>query len=218
MLIFRLFFWLLLLSNLVLLALMTGPLPGLSSLEPERLGQQVRTDQIKILSNPLTLNNGRAVSEPAPGPCTEVGNFTTATAAKFEGKLARIKLPSLPVKQLIQPPPSSLVFIPSQADEATANRRLALLRSQGFNDVSVVKEPLPRRWGISVGLFNSPELALARLDSLRKAGITDARIEEFPINSAKFAYQLQGVAADEKPELKAVLSDFPGTEIRSCKR
>lgn len=211
--IFRFLFWLLLLSNLVLLTLMPGPLPGFSSLEPERIGQQVQADRIRLLSNPLT---SALVAAAPPAPCTEIGNFNSASAAKFEARLARLKLPTLPAKQMVQPPASSLVFIPPQADEASANRRLAQLRAQGFNDVSVVKEPLSRRWGISVGLFTSGELALAQLESLKKSGITDARIEEHPVNSARYAYRLQGLVADEKPELKAMLPDFPGVEIRSC--
>ena len=212
--IFRFLFWLLLLSNLVLLTLMPGPLPGFSSLEPERLAQQLKPESIRLLSNPLT--NSVAPAMPAPA-CTEIGDFNSTTAAKFEARLARLKLPTLPAKQMVQPPTSSLVFIPPQPDEAAANRRLAQLRAQGFNDVSVVKEPLSRRWGISVGLFSSGELALAQLESLKKAGITDARIEEHPLNSARYAYRLQGLVADDKPELKAMLPDFPGAEIRSCK-
>ena len=219
MVIVRLFFWLLLLSNLVLLVLMPGPLPGLSSLEPERLSQQVQPDSLRLLSNPLTHGAGAtssaANSAPLPAACTEVGNFNSTAAAKFEARLSRMKLPVLPAKQLIQPPTSSLVFIPPQPDEAGANRRLAQLRTLGFNDVSVVKEPLARRWGISAGLFNSPELALAQLESLKKAGISDARIEEHPINSARYAYRLQDVS-DDKPELKAALADFPGVELRPC--
>lgn len=212
--IFRFLFWVLLLSNLVLLTLMPGPLPGLSSLEPERLGQQIKPESIRLLSNPLTASS---MPTPPPAPaCTEIGNFNSAMAAKFEARLARLKLPTLPAKQMVQPPTSSLVFIPPQPDEASANRRLAQLRAQGFNDVSVVKEPLSRRWGISVGLFSSGELALAQLDSLKKAGISDARIEEHPLNSARYAYRLQGLVADEKPELKAMLPDFPGAEIRGC--
>lgn len=212
--IFRFFFWLLLLSNLVLLTLMPGPLPGFSSLEPERLAQQLKPESIRLLSNPLT--NSAAPAMPAAA-CTEIGDFNSTTAAKFEARLARLKLPTLPAKQMVQPPTSSLVFIPPQPDETAASRRLAQLRAQGFNDVSVVKEPLSRRWGISVGLFSSGELALAQLESLKKAGITDARIEEHPLNSARYAYRLQGLVADDKPELKAMLPDFPGAEIRSCK-
>ncbi len=228
MVMFRFFFWLLLLVNLVLLTLMPGPLPGFSSLEPERLAQQVQPERLRLLSNPLTSPAHDAAApagtmsqeaKPATSPaavCTEIGNFNSTAAAKFEARLARLKLPALPAKQMVQPPASNLVLIPPQPDEAAANRRLAQLRALGFNDVSVVKEPQSRRWGISVGLFNSGELAFAQLESLKKAGITDARIDEHPINSARYAYRLQGFAVEDKPELKALLPDFPGTEIRRC--
>ena len=221
--IFRFFFWLLLLLNLVLLTLLPGPLPGFSSLERDRLSQQVQPERLRLLSNPLThaADTNFADASPTTSPpataCIEIGNFNSSTAAKFETRLSRLKLPVLPAKQMVQPPASNMVFISPQADEAGANRRLTQLRALGFNDVFVVREPLPRRWGISVGLFSSTELALAQLESLRKAGITDARIEEHPINSALFAYRLQGMSADDKPELKALVADFPGAELRRCR-
>ena len=215
--IFRLVFWLLLLSNLVLLTLLPGPLPGTATLEPQRLLQQVQTEHITILSNTPS-NDHAPVAAPIPSPCVEIGDFTTSTAAKFESRLAKLKLPSLPLKQQVQAPQASLVFIPPQADEASANRRLAQLRNLGFTDVSVVREPLARRWGISVGLFTSPDLAAALLENLKKSGVSDARIEEHPLSSARFAYQLKGFAAEDKPELKILITEFAGITLRNCKR
>jgi hypothetical protein len=212
----RWLFWLLLLANLVLLTLLPGPLPWTATLEPQRLLQQVQTESLKLLPNPR--NNDSSKAAPTVEPCVEIGDFSTTAAAKFESRLAKLKLPSLPLKQQVQPPQASLVFIPPQSDEASANRRIAKLRALGFTDVSVVREPLARRWGISVGLFTSPELAAAQLENLKKAGIADARIEEHPINSARFAYQLKGYAGEDKPELKALIAEFSGTALRSCKR
>ena len=78
--IFRFLFWLLLLSNLVLLTLIPGPLPGFSSLEPERLAQQIKPESIRLLSNPLT--NASAPASPAPA-CTEIGDFNSAMATEL---------------------------------------------------------------------------------------------------------------------------------------
>ena len=213
--IFRLLFWVLLISNLVLLTLLPGPLPGTSSLEPQRVLQQVQPERVTIVSNPLT--NDPALAAPKPAPCVEIGDFSTTAAAKFESRLAKLKLPTLPLKLQVQPPQASLVFIPPQSDEASANRRLNQLRKLGFNDLSVVREPPARRWGISVGLFSSAELAAAQLENLKKAGVADARIEDYPLNSARFAYQLKGFASEDKPELKTVITEFAGTSLRSCK-
>lgn len=212
---FRLLFWVLLIFNLVLLTLLPGPLPGTSSLEPQRVLQQVQPERVTIVSNPLT--NDPALAAPKPAPCVEIGDFSTTAAAKFESRLAKLKLPTLPLKLQVQPPQASLVFIPPQSDEASANRRLNLLRKLGFNDLSVVREPPARRWGISVGLFSSAELAAAQLENLKKAGVADARIEDYPVNSARFAYQLKGFASEDKPELKTVITEFAGTSLRSCK-
>ena len=214
--IFRLLFWVLLISNLVLLTLLPGPLPGTSSLEPQRVLQQVQPERVTIVSNPLT--NDPAPAAPKPAPCVEIGDFSTTAAAKFESRLAKLKLPTLPLKLQVQPPQASLVFIPPQSDEASANRRLNQLRKLGFNDLSVVREPPARRWGISVGLFSSAELAAAQLENLKKAGVADARIEDYPLNSAKFAYQLKGISSEDKPELKTVIAEFTGISMRSCKQ
>ena len=157
---FRLLFWLLLLANLVLLTLLPGPLPWMATLEPQRLVQQVQPDSVKLIPNPQM--NDSAKAEPAKESCVELGDFSATTAIKFESRLAKLKLPSLPLKQQVQSPQASLVFIPPQSDEASANRRITKLRALGFTDVSVVREPLARRWGISVGLFTSPELAAAQ--------------------------------------------------------
>ena len=211
----RLLFWLLLLANLVLLTLLPGPLPWTATLEPQRLVQQVQPDSVKLIPNPQM--NDSAKAEPTKESCVELGDFSATTAIKFESRLAKLKLPSLPLKQQVQSPQASLVFIPPQSDEASANRRITKLRALGFTDVSVVREPLARRWGISVGLFTSPELAAAQLENLKKAGITDARIEEHPLNSARFSYQLKGYAGEDKPELKALIAEFSGVALRSCK-
>jgi hypothetical protein len=212
---FRLLFWLLLIANLVLLTLLPGPLPWMATLEPQRLLQQVQPDSLKLIPNPQM--NVSAKAEPTKETCVEMGDFSATTAIKFESRLAKLKLPSLPLKQQVQSPQASLVFIPPQSDEASANRRITKLRALGFTDVSVVREPLARRWGISVGLFTSAELAAAQLENLKKAGITDARIEEHPLNSTRFSYQLKGYAGEDKPELKALIAEFSGVALRSCK-
>ena len=143
---FRLLFWLLLLANLVLLTLLPGPLPWTATLEPQRLLQQVQPDSVKLIPNPQV--NDSAKAAPTKEACVEMGDFSATTAAKFESRLAKLKLPSLPLKQQVQSPQASLVFIPPQSDEASANRRITKLRALGFTDVSVVREPLARRWGL----------------------------------------------------------------------
>ncbi len=152
----------------------------------------------------------------APGKCIEAGDFNAQTAAKFESALPQLSLPVLPVKRVVQASPSQIVMLPPQASEAAANRRVTQLREQGFKDVSVIRDTTARRWGISLGVFSKPELADAQLAALKQAGVTDARIEEHPLNSSRLAYQLVGLDADANDGLKKLLSDFAGVALRDC--
>jgi hypothetical protein len=90
------------------------------------------------------------------------------------------------------------------------------LRNLGFNDIAVIRDTGERRWGLSLGVFTSMELAEARLKTLKSAGITDARIEEHPINSSRFAYELRGLDRGMKASLQALQNNFEGTAMRPC--
>jgi hypothetical protein len=152
----------------------------------------------------------------APGKCVEVGDFNAQVAGKFESALPQLALPVLPVKRVVQPSPSQIVMLPPQASEAAANRRVAQLREQGFKDVSVIRDGSVRRWGISLGVFSKPELADAQLAALKQAGVSDARIEEHPLNASRLAYQLVGLDQAGSDALKALLSGFAGAALRDC--
>ncbi len=152
----------------------------------------------------------------APGRCVEAGDFSAQTAAKFEPALSSLALPALPVKRVVLASPSQIVLLPPQASEGAAGRRVAQLREQGFKDVSVIRDASARRWGISLGVFSKPELAQAQLAALQQAGVTDARIDEHPLNSSRLAYQLVGLGDEAGVELKKLLSGFAGVALRDC--
>jgi hypothetical protein len=206
----RLFFGILLLANAVLVFMLTQDAdpsakkpanPPIAEIAPERL--------TLLSARPL-------VRRAAEGECIEVGNFTTQTAVKFESGLAQLSLRELPKKRMVEAPPSSLVFLPPQQGEAGANRRATQLRNLGFNDIAVIRDAGERRWGLSLGIFTSMELAEARLKTLKSAGITDARIEEHPINSSRFAYELRGLDRGMKASLQALQNNFEGAAMRPC--
>lgn len=206
----RLFFWALLLANAVLLGLLwqTADRPA---------GAKAPPAVTEIAPERLTLLSARPlVRRAAEGECVEISAFTTQTAMKFESSLAQLSLRELPKKRLIQPPPSYLVFLPPQQGEAAAQRRLAQVQGLGFSDSAVVRETGERRWGLSLGVFTSPALAEARLKALKSAGITDARIEEHPMNSSRFAYELHGLDRGMKTQVQALQSTFDGTSLQSC--
>ena len=206
----RLFFGILLIANAVLAYL---------------LMQQAQTPVEKPSATPvaeiaperLTLLSARPlVRRATEGECIEVGNFTTQTALKFESGLALLSLRELPKKRMVEAPPSNIVLLPPQQGEAGANRRAAQLRKLGFSDIAIIRDAGERRWGLSLGLFTSLDLAEVRLKALKNAGVTDARIEEHPINSSRFAYELRGLDRGMKAGLQALQNNFDGTAMRPC--
>lgn len=244
----RVLFFVLLLANVAVLALILKPLRP-AGVEPERLAQQVNADRISVIDPAAAamqaakerLARHRAAQEraaqqaPAPAAagtapatdaapsqlaravCVELGDFSAQAAESFEPQLSRLSMTGIPQRRVVQPPPSYLVFLPPQATDAAAARRLAQLREKGFADTAVIREESPRRWGVSAGLFSKEELAMAQVEKLHKAGFADARMGEHPLNSTRFAYRLPGVTEAGATRLAAVASAYAGVTMRACK-
>ena len=244
----RVLFFVLLLANVAVLALILKPLRP-TGVEPERLAQQVNADRISVIDPAAAamqaakerLARHRAAQEraaqqaPAPAAagtppatdaapaqlaravCVELGDFSAQAAESFEPQLSRLSMTGIPQRRVVQPPPSYLVFLPPQATDAAAARRLAQLREKGFADTAVIREESPRRWGVSAGLFSKEELAMAQVEKLHKSGFADARMGEHPLNSTRFAYRLPGVTEAGATRLAAVASAYAGVTMRACK-
>jgi hypothetical protein len=109
-----------------------------------------------------------------------------------------------------------MVMLPPQASEAMAQQRVAQLKALGFKDVSVIRDEPARRWGVSLGVFNRLELAEARLSALRQVGVSDARVEEYPFNSARLAFQLGELDASTRVTVSGLLSGMAGVSLHPC--
>jgi hypothetical protein len=93
---------------------------------------------------------------------------------------------------------------------------LAQLRTLGFTDSAVIRDDSARRWGISLGRFTRTELADAHLEKLRAAGVSDARIGEYPLNTARYAIRVTLEDAESRDDLKALATKFGGLTLRAC--
>ncbi len=202
--------------------------------EQERLVQQAQQVQqaaaapaVPVASTPaLQTGAGQTAAPAASGAgtsslaravCVDLGDFSAQAAESFEPQLSRLSMTGIPLRRLVQPPPSYLVFVPPLPTEAAANRRLVQVREKGFADSAVIRDESQRRWGVSVGLFSKEELAIAQLDKLHLAGIPEARMGEHPLNSARYAYRLPGVTEAGATRLAAVASGYAGVAMRACK-
>ena len=207
----KFFFALLVMANLVLLIAQGWMSDDVR--EPDRISRQFNAERIILLSQEPALP---AVAPPAAQACLELGDFSKQAAAVFEKRLAQLALPALPKKRTVMEPQTQMVFVPPKNGSAGAAQRLAQLRALGFTDTVILQEPSQWRGGISLGLFKSSESARAQLEQVRRAGVPDARIEPYPVAASRAAYQLRGLDQAMRSAVRAMATDFPGIETRSC--
>lgn len=206
----RVLFFLLLLANAGVLWLLQ---PSITGTEPERIAQQLNPERLTVLER----EPQRPVAPPEPaGTCLEAGEFTARNLPEFEAELAQLALGVLPKKQLWRSPPQHIVYLPPQASEAAAGRRLAQLREMGFADSAVIRDEPTRRWGISLGLFTRLDLAESQLEKIHAAGVSDARVAEYPFGSARYGYRLAGLDEPGAERLRTLVSGLPGITLRGC--
>jgi hypothetical protein len=217
-----------------------------SGREPARMAAQFNASQIRLLPPPVapaaplvppatppaaTLTpiaaatsgsgTGTLVAEIAAArktliACTEVGNFNSLDARRFEAQLTALTLGDKLVRREIREMSSHMVWIPPQAAKEGADKKAGELRNLGINDFYVILENTPQRWGISLGVFKTEDAARAHLAALGQKGVRSARLIEHKMPLTKTAFQLRQLDAGGKDILDRVRANFAGHEVRDC--
>jgi len=86
-----------------------------------------------------------------------------------------------------------------------------------FNDSAVIRDEPTRRWSISLGRFTRAEIAEAHLEKLRTAGVGDARIGEYPLNSTRYTIQIVVDDDAQREQLKSLAMKSAGAALRACR-
>jgi hypothetical protein len=148
--------------------------------------------------------------------CTEIGNFNTADAKRFEAQLTALALGDKLVRREIKETSSHMVWIPPQGGKDGADKKAGELRNLGVNDFYIILENNPQHWGISLGIFKTEEAARAHLNALNQKGVRSARLIEHKIPLNKAAFQLRQLDAGGKEILDRIRAGFPAQEAREC--
>ncbi len=230
----KFFFLCLLLANGLLYAFHQGHLETLlpSGREPGRIGNQLNADKIKLIpppaanvsavaSAPAAVASTDASGSDAEGKrnllaCTEIGNFTTVEAARFEARLAGGPLSGKSSRRAVQEASSHMILIPPQEGKEGADKKAGELRRLGVTDFYIIQDNTDQRWGISLGVFRAEEAARVRLLTLNQQGVRSARLIEYKIPLNRVAFQLRDLDDEAQGLLDKIKSDFPRQELRSC--
>ncbi|MDD3433673.1 MAG: SPOR domain-containing protein, partial [Tepidiphilus sp.] len=112
-------------------------------------------------------------------------------------------------------PVSWRVVLPPQGSAAAANRRLENLHQAGVDDAFVIRDPGPLQWGISLGLFRSPEGAEKKMAELRTKNVKDAQIVARTVPVIELSYQCPPSVADDLR--RRIQARFPQLSIDACR-
>ena len=232
-------FWALLAANIVWFAASQGYLGHINAdeHEPQRMGKQIGTDKLVMLSAQqaqetlaaATVAAEAPVAEPAdPAPagpkpaaalvCTEVTNLRAADATRFETRLAKLDLGDRQIRRDVAGTDftSYIVFIPPQGSKEAADRKVAELKSLDVTNFFIMNADSPMKWAISLGVFKSEAAAQNELAKLTKQGVHSAKVAG-RASGARVAYQFRGIDAATSARIERMAETYAGQETRACR-
>lgn len=214
-------FWILLLANAALLALNLGILGAVvpDGREPQRSKRQIDPQRLTLLAGgaaAATAAIAPAAAPPALVACTEIGNFPLAVASRFETQTAALALGDRQSRRNVREVASYMVYIPSQGDQAGAQKKVEELRQRGVTNFFVMQDNSDLRWGISLGVFKTDATAQKLLAQLKQQGVLSARIGTRSVATSKVAFQMRDLDPASAAALDRIAADFPEQQLRSC--
>ena len=235
----RILVFLLVLANLLFFAYTEGYFGHPENPDALRAEQQVRPEQVKVVSHGAAPAEGGAsapgaVPEAAPVAPAEAqtlpaGTADPATICLHWSGMAAVEADRLSAllagkfdafrqnrRQLVPDGGTWWVFIPPQASKADADRKAAELRRLGVGDYFVIQEQGPNHLAISLGVFSAEAGAQGRLAELRAQGVKSARHGPRSGKEAQHSLDAIGPAESREALLGAVAAELPELKSQAC--
>lgn len=215
--------FLLILANLLFFA-WTRDYLGLSR-DPDayRAGEELRADQIRIVSNdepppetPRKEKAAKPVELPPAEVCVRLAEIPPGDADTAATLLAE-KLPAYKVgKTETRAASSHWVYIPPLKSKREADIKVAELKKLGVKEFFLVQESGPNNLAISLGLFSTEDAAAAALEALREKGVRSARMVERPGKATAVEMEIRGPEA-QGDEMRLLIGQaLPKARLASC--
>jgi hypothetical protein len=226
----KVLFWILLVVNLVLFAVMRGDLLGDGTAVVAQ--PALNADKIRLLSEPVQALNKPAQAAPASSPspaailastevqekpaplCMEWSDFSGADLKRANEALAGLPLNGKLSQRPIEYNIGYWVYIPPLKNKASINQKIAQLKARGVEEYFVVQEAGEWQHAISLGVFKSEEAAQKFLESLIAKDVHSAKIGERASKLKATVFVFNGLDAQTAEKLSALQKDFPASELK----
>jgi hypothetical protein len=211
----RLLFLLLVLANVVFFAYarFAGE-PG--ARDPGAVARQMEADKIRVLTPEQMA--ARTRSGPAASgdrSCIEWGAFSPGDFGAARAVAETIARGTEFTERRVGPPTGWWVYVPPLETRGAANTRLADLKRQGIEDVSIVVEDPKYANGLSLGVFASEDAAAKRLAEVRKRGVK-AEMGAREASSQRLYLRFLDAPAELRARLAEQRIAFPTADVTDC--
>jgi hypothetical protein len=183
--------------------------------------RQIDPQKLKVIAPADLPKPAPVAKKPAPAPtptvaCMEWGSFPVADAPRYEKALEPLSLGERLAQRRTEELAGWWVYIPSQRNRLSAQRKAAELKKLGVDEFFIVQEEGEHRWALSLGVFRSEEAAQAHLAGLRTRGVRSARVGARETLVPKVWLQVKSVDAPLAARLKELAAQVEGSELRNC--
>lgn len=209
----RVFFWLVLLANLLLFAyiqlggMLTGTANDLQ--QPQLNPEKIRLLPVSAPSSPVT------AAPPSSSACMEWGEFSGNDLARVTTVLAAMKLGNQLTQHRVEHDNGYWVYMPPQPNHAGAEEKVSELKALGVKDYFIVQEPGKWQNAISLGVFKTREAAQNHLDELHKQGVRTAVVGERQAKLMFTVFMFRNPDGALMAKIVALQKGFPGSELKA---
>jgi hypothetical protein len=183
--------------------------------EPQRLGQQIKPENLRILSGEESRRlDAAAAPAPKAPECLQAGLLDEAQAGRLKQALEPWPAGSWQFEPVVEPV-HWIVYLGKYPNVESVMRKKAELRQTGitFEDLSnPALEP-----GLSLGGFASEAQATQQLEALAQRGVRSAKVVQERPETRGQMLKLPAVDDSLKPRLEELRAALSGKNLRPCR-
>jgi len=228
-------FWILLLGNVILFAVMQRG--GFGWGEQELQAQPyLHGEMIRLMPAPVPVSAPVPASSPSSSPsnlqfslnvaapaaakpstlvCLEWGDFSGPDLTRATAALSSLQLADKLSQRQIERDIGYWVYIPPLRNRAAVNRKIAELKVLGIREYFVVQTSGHWLNAISLGVFKTRDAAQNFLHDLQAKGVRTPQVGERASKLKATIFMLNRVDAATEVKLTAMQKDFAGSELNN---
>jgi len=146
--------------------------------------------------------------------CAQWGPFSDTDRTKAQADLDPLKLGHALSQRQVTVTDAWWVSLAPVATRAAADRRVAALRAQSIDDVSVV-DAGDGQFAVSLGIFHTQDAAAARVQALAARGVAGARAAPNPRPITQTMLVVRNPSPGVAAKLQALQGKFTGSDLRT---